>query len=240
MEPVSTRGTMLRFIARLVFTSALLSPALAGAAKVPATVNIGFGPTIGTVWMPAATGPAPISVGVALRAEGWVSKKTLHSKKVMRRIPRKYKGTVKGMDDLHVVPLPVALLPDQVLIAPINRPTSDRTVRAVGWTPLSLYLVHQHRPMHRTLGVAPRLGWVSFDHSVQEDDAPTHHLYAGLDLAPEIETSMQQNVGVAVGGNMGAGWVTGTPIPGQEGGTMGVWMDGFVRLQLRKPIKVKI
>ena len=231
---------MLRTMASLFLATVLAGSSNALGAKVPAKVNIGFGPTIGTVWMPAAAGPVPVSVGVALRAEGWVSKKTLHSKKVMRRVPRKYKGLVKGMDDLHVVPLPVALVPDQAMVLPVNQSTAERSLRAVGWTPISLYLVHNSRPSHRTVAVSPRLAWVSLDPSTPEDASTTHHLYAGIDLGPEFETSMQSNVGVAVGGNVGAGWVTGTPIPGQDGGTHAVWLDGFVRLQLRKPIKVKI
>lgn len=217
-----------------------LFPGLAGAAKVPATVNIGIGPTIGTVVMPAGSGPTPISVGVALRAEGWVSKKTLSSKKVMRKVPKKYKGMVRSMDDLHVVPLPVALVPDQAMVAPVNKGATDTALRAVGWTPISMYLAHKVRPSHFSIAASPRLGWVSLDAPASDDTAATHHLYLGLDLAPEYESPMKQKVGFAVGANVGPGLVTGDAIPGQKGSTLGVWVDGYVRLQLRKPIKVDI
>lgn len=232
---------MVRAAACFALCTAALSPALAAAGgKVPATVNIGFGPTVGTVWMPGNTGPTPISVGVALRAEGWVSKKTLHSKKVMRRVPRKYKGMVKSMDDLHVVPLPVGLIPDQAMVAPVNKDTADATLRAVGWTPVSIYLAHKVKPSHRVIGAAPRIGWVQTDLTPDDDNAPANHLYLGLDLAPEFETAMKKKVGVAVGGNMGPGIVTNSPFAGDDGATFGVWVDGFVRLHVRKPIKVKI
>ena len=99
----------------------------AWSAKVPATINIGIGPTVGTVMNPALAGPAPLSVGVALRAEGWVSKKTLHSKKVLKRVPRKYRGMVRNMYDLHVVPMPVWVVPDTAFLASVQ-PEADSAV----------------------------------------------------------------------------------------------------------------
>ncbi len=216
-------------------------PLTATAGKVPATVNIGVGPTIGTVWMPSVSGPPPLSVGIALRAEGYVDKKTLHSKKVMRRVPKKYKGMVRSMDDLHVVPLPVMLIPDQVLVGPVNKESADQTVRGVGWTPVSLYLAHNTKGMHRAVSAAPRLGWVNYDAVASDDGAPTNHAYLGLDLGPELESPMKKKVGVAVGGNIGPGLVLGKTSGGAgSAATFGVWTDAYVRLQLRKPIKVKI
>jgi hypothetical protein len=184
-------------------------PLTATAGKVPATVNIGVGPTIGTVWMPSVSGPPPLSVGIALRAEGYVDKKTLHSKKVMRRVPKKE--------------------------------SADQTVRGVGWTPVSLYLAHNTKGMHRAVSAAPRLGWVNYDAVASDDGAPTNHAYLGLDLGPELESPMKKKVGVAVGGNIGPGLVLGKTSEGAGSeATFGVWTDAYVRLQLRKPIKVKI
>lgn len=248
---------MLRSLVCWSLSVGLAAPASALAGKVPATVNIGIGPTVGTVVMPSLGGPTPISVGLALRAEGWVSKKTLRSKKVMRRVPRKYKGMVRSMDDLHVVPLPVSLLPDQSLIVPVNRDSAGTTVQGTSWTPVSVYLHHKVRPAHTVVAAAPRLGWVRFapttatgasDTGLQgaatatDPVDPSNHFFLGVDLSPELESSMTQNVGFAVGANVAPGLVLPHPSPGDAGSSaaFGVWVDGFVRVHIRKPIKVKI
>lgn len=227
-------------VRRISALVALALPVSAGAAKVPATVNIGIGPTIGTVWVRSMAGPPPVSVGVALRAEGWVSKKTLQSKKVMRRVPRKYKGMVRSMDDMHVVPLPVALLPDQALVVPVGGEADEPSVRAVGWTPISLYLSHAVQPVHASIGAAPRVGWVQVDGDPSDDLDPTHHAWLGLDLNPELESAMRRIVGVAVGGNVGPGLVVGDPAAQSGGASVGLWADAYLRVQVRKPIKVSI
>lgn len=211
----------------------VLWSALGLAAKVPAVINIGIGPTLGTVMNPSAEGPAPLSVGVALRAEGWVGGKTLHSKKVMKRVPRKYRGTVRNMDDMHVVPLPAMAVPDTVFVASV-RPEAP-TVRGVGWTPVSLYLAHKLKPMHTLLAVSPRLGWVQ--HSEEQVD-PINLGWLGVDLSPEVQSPMRKKVGVAVGGNAAAGFATEPVGPSET--LPWLWLDGYVRLQLRFDYTAKI
>jgi len=203
-----------------------LSTTLGLAAKVPAVINIGIGPTIGTVMNPSAAGPAPLSVGVALRAEGWVGGKTLHSKKVMKRVPRKYRGMVRQMDDLHVVPLPVMLVPDTVFVASV-KPEAP-TMRGAGWTPVSLYLAHKVKPMHTSLAASPRLGWVQYS---EEEADPVNLGWLGIDLSPEVQSPIKKKVGVAVGGNAAAGFAT-EPV-GLDETLPWLWLDGYVRLQLR-------
>ena len=206
---------------------ALLTLSLtAHAAKIPATINIGVGPTIGTVMNPSAAGPAPLSVGVALRAEGWVAGKTLRSKKVMKRVPRKYRGMVRNMDDLHVVPVPVWVVPDTAFVASVQ--PAAPTVRGVGWTPVSLYLLHEHTPAHATVALSPRLGWVQ--HAEAEAD-PLNMGWFGIDLNPELQSRMKRKVGVAAGGNAAVGYAT-QPIDA-TGQRPWLWLDGYLRLQLR-------
>ena len=219
-------------------TAALTAPAQS--AKVPATVNIGVGPTVGTVWMPSLDAGPGWSVGIALRAEGHVSKKTLHSKKVMRKVPRRYKGIVRGMDDLHVAPLPTMLIPDQTFIGPLNANTAGQSIRGAGWTPVSMYLVHESKPTHRILAVSPRVGWVQHTLGDPSTAEATHHAYLGLDLNPELESSMRQTVGVAVGGNVGPGVVFRGPDNADRAPTLGIWTDLYVRMQVRTPIKVSL
>lgn len=198
----------------------------AQAAKVPAIINVGMGPTIGTVMSPSAQGPAPLSVGVALRAEGWVSGKTLRSKKVMKRVPRKYRGMVRNMDDMHVVPMPVWLVPDTVFVASV-KPEAP-TMRGVGWTPVSVYLMHKVKPMHTSVALSPRLGWVQY---AQPQADPLNMGWFGVDLNPEVQSRMKRKVGVAAGGNAAVGYAT-QPIDA-AGQRPWLWLDGYLRLQLR-------
>ncbi len=202
-------------------------------AKVPATVNIGIGPTVGTVMRPGAEGPAPVSVGLALVAEGWVSGKTLHSKKVMKRVPRKYKGMVKSMDDLHVVPLPAMVVPDQVLLMPLNEEKAGIGVQAVGWTPISMAVVHKVKPMHVQVSAAPRVAWVGLR---PDSESERDHLgWLGLDIAPEVQSAMTRKVGFAAGGNIGPGLALGAS---DRASAPWLWADAYLRLQLRFPIEV--
>jgi len=198
----------------------------AQAAKVPATINIGIGPTIGTVMNPSQTGPAPVSVGVALRAEGWVSGKTLHSKKVMKRVPRKYRGMVRSMDDLHVVPMPVWVVPDTVFIGPLK--SDAPTMRGAGWTPISMYVMHKVKPMHTSVALAPRLGWVQY---TEDGGDPLNMGWFGIDLNPELQSPMKKKVGFAAGGNAAAGYATQATDPDES--RPWLWLDGYLRLQLR-------
>ena len=198
----------------------------AWSAKVPATINIGIGPTVGTVMNPALAGPAPLSVGVALRAEGWVSKKTLHSKKVLKRVPRKYRGMVRNMDDLHVVPMPVWVVPDTAFLASVQ-PEAPK-VAGLGWTPVSVFLAHKVKPVHTVVAVSPRLGWVQYAEAGAE---PLNMGWLGVDLNPELQSPMKKTVGVAVGGNAAAGVAT-QPV-GPAGERPWLWLDGYLRLQLR-------
>ena len=197
---------------------------------MPAVVNIGVGPTVGTVMRPGLDTPAPVSVGVALQLEGWVSGKTLHSRKVMRRVPKRYRSMVRGMDDLHVVPLPAMLVPDQVLAFPVRKDPSANAVRAVGWVPVSLYLAHRVRPSHMTVALGPRLGWLQIS-SDQQD--PDNLLWMGIDVNPEWQSAMTQRVGAAAGGHVGPGLALGRSAAAGSG----VWADAYLRLQVRVPIK---
>jgi hypothetical protein len=209
----------------------------ADAAKVPATVNIGLGPTVAWVGNPGA-GPITPSVGVALQAEGWVSKKTLNSRKVKRRVPKQYRGMLKGMPDAHVTPLPVMLIPDVVGLVPL--PAEDATAPSampVSWSPLGISLVHKVKGPHVVFDLQPRVSWLRL-----EDAAGTkaNTAWLGATVQPEVQTNMKKRVGVAVGGHVGGGWVP-EPKATLQGYAM-PWMhaDGYARLQLRVPIEVDL
>ena len=214
---------------------ALASTAEAG--KVPATVNIGVGPTVALLGNPLDGAMTP-SVGVSLQAEGWVSKKTLRSKKVMKRVPKQYRGMVKGMPDAHVTPLPVMLIPDIIGIVPIKtEAATGPTVIPVSWSPISASFVHKVSGPHVSIDVQPRLSWLRL-----EDTAGTkaNTAWLGATLQPEIQSNMTRRIGMAVGGHVGGGWVP-EPTTALQGYTA-PWMhaDGYARLQLRVPIEVSM
>ena len=205
----------------------------AAAAKLPATINVGIGPTVGTVGNPK--GNLPLSAGLALQVEGWVSGKTLHSKKVMRRVPKSYRSLVRKMDDAHVVPLPVWVLPDRVWLGSLD--SSTPTLTGASWSPLNLSLLHKAEGLHATFSVAPRVSWLRFSAPGQD---PVHQAWLGGSLGPEIQTNLQKRVGVALGGCWGAGASKAQPSAG--GHDLRPWMmaDAYARLQLRFPIEVNL
>ena len=217
--------------------------ASAEAAKVPATVNIGIGPTVGTVVVPGLPEPVGWSVGLSLQAEGHVTKKTLSSKAVQRRIPRKYKGLVRNMDDLHVSPLPTLVIPDQSLVLPLRADAPGPSAQGVGWTPISLYLLHKAKPAHLVLGAAPRVGWVHLRQDPTGSQPGSNHLYLGLDLNPEWQSPMKKPLGMALGANAGPGLLA--PVVDEAGGdpdgvTLAVWADAYLRVHLRTRIQVSL
>lgn len=221
----------------LTVAAALAWPSAALAGKIPATINVGIGPTVAWLGDPTA-GPMAPSVGVAVLAEGWVSKKTLRSKKVMRRVPRQLRGMVKGMPDAHITPLPVMLVPDIVAVAPLAPPTASRpSVAPVSWSPLGLSLVHRTKGPHVVLDAQPRVSWLRL---TDAQGATAHTAWLGASLQPEVQTALRKRAGVAVGGHVGAGWVP-EPKTALQGYTM-PWLhtDLYARLQLRFPIEVSL
>lgn len=232
-----------RFVWMGLFALAVLAlgaPA-AWAARIPAKANIGLGPTIGTVLLPSLSGPPGLSFGVALTAEGWVNERTLHSKTVMRRVPQNYKGMVREMDDMHVIPFPLGLLPDVSLIVPITGQRQGQQVRAVGWTPISLYLAHDARPTHKIVRLSPRVGWLSLDAEAGDALGRSSHIFLGVDVDAERQSPMRRTFGSALGVNVAPGFVGPRTIAGvAEAGGFGVWVDAYARLQWRKDLRVKI
>jgi hypothetical protein len=190
---------------------------LALAAKVPVKVNIGIGPTVGTVADPAVD--IPISYGVSLSVEAWVSKKTLRSKAVKKRVPKQYRGMVKAMDDLHVRPVYTWVVPDTVLLAP--------DLSAGFWSPISVYLVHRVKPSHLSVSLAPRLGVVYASETAVG--------WAGVSLGAELQSPMAKRFGVSAGFDVG---------PGLAGEIEGVrpWLfaAGRAQVHLRVPLDVKL
>jgi hypothetical protein len=213
----------------------LIAAPSARAGKVPATVNVGVGPTVTWLGDPG-NGPMARSVGVSFMAEGYVSKKTLRSKKVMRRVPRKYRGFVKSLEDAHVVPLPLMLVPDIVALAPI--PVADDpgpSVMPVSWAPITVSLIHKTKGPHIVLDVQPRVSWLRMEDASEKT---ANAVWLGGALGPEFQSSLKRRVGVALGGHAGAGWV---PQPKETlQGYHRPWLhtDAYARLQLRFPIAV--
>ena len=221
-------------LATLVLT-VLSSTASAG--KVPATVNVGIGPTMAWLGDPLSGVMTP-SVGVSLQAEGWVSKKTLRSKKVMKRVPKQYRGMVKGMPDAHVTPVPVMLVPDIVGILPLTSEDSTApSVVPVSWSPLSASFLHEAKGTHVSVDVQPRLTWLRMeDAGGQKANAA----WLGATLQPEIQTAMKRRLGVAVGGRLGGGWVPEPTTPLQDYTAPWLHADAYARLQVRIPIEVSM
>jgi len=215
---------------------ALVHAAAAGP-KIPATANIGLGPTVAVVWAPSDPAPTPVSLGLSLAVEGWLSKKTLRSRAVMRRVPKAYKDTVRGMDDLHVVPLPAALLPDQLHGLPLNAEAAGAATRALGWTPITLYLHHDARPGHQILGVSPRLGWVRRA-PVEPAADSVDHAFLGVDLSFDRQSPMAKPWGTSVGGQVSPGWLIADDGDRLRAGGA-VWTSAWLRVQLRREIKVE-
>ncbi|MEL6347556.1 MAG: hypothetical protein AAFV53_30895 [Myxococcota bacterium] len=209
----------------------------AHAAKIPVIVNVGIGPTIGVVGG-AGQFSAP-SLGLALQAEGWVSKKTLRKKKVRRRIPKQYRGMVRDMPDLHVRPLPTLLIPDAVFIGPVQ--DEGAALRGASWSPISMALVHQGRAKgpHVSVSVAPRIAWLNLSGAGGGDAINQGWLGASID--PEVQTNQRERVGFALTGSVGAGWT-----PDVSDANIGLdgrpWLmiSGGARLQLRFPMKIDI
>jgi len=202
------------------------------ALKVPATVNIGIGPTVGTMGNPQASQWSP-SWGVALMAEGYVDRKTLHSKKVMRRVPKQYRGMVRNMDDAHVVPLPVLLLPDSLMLAPIG--SQNVSILPVSWAPIELSVMHKTKGWHRTAGLQLRGAYLRTERANGYEGKGG---WFGATLATDIQSPYKERVGVALGGHAGPG------APLLDTKPLGIeapWLNlgAYARLQLRFPIEVE-
>ncbi len=208
--------------------------------RVPVTLNIGLGPAIGTVVLPGLGGPPPISLGFGLRVEGYLDARTLHSKKVMRQVPRQYRGMVRSSKDMHILPFPTPFIPDIALISPLTGREQGPQVRAVGWEPISLYLLHKVKPAHKLVSIGPRLGWVGLDGDAAASPEASSHGYLGLNLKAEHQTDMQEPIGGAFGADVAPGFVLPRTVAGQAGaGGFGLWVDGYARLQLRMTVRVK-
>ncbi len=206
---------------------------LAAAVKVPATVNIGLGPTVGALANPLSGAFEP-AWGLSLQVEGHVSGKVLHSRKVMRRVPKAYKKRVREMDDAHVVPLPVMLIPDTVMFGGLG--TRAVEVLPVSWSPVELYLAHHTGGLHRQVGLQLRGSWLRVK---DEDAGPANGFWLGATIAPEIQSPYKQRVGFALGGRIGPGLPVvfgGAPTHKET-----LWLDmaAHGRLELRFPIEVK-
>ena len=210
--------------------------ALASAAKVPATVNIGLGPSV--VWLgDPSTGTLSRSVGLSLMAEGYVDRKTLRSKKVIKRVPRQYRSMVRGMPDAHVVPIPAMVIPDVVGLVPLGDTGEQPQLMPVSWAPIGVSLLHKTDGPHVVLDAQPRLSWIR---SSDPQNGDAHTAWLGATLQPEFQTAMSQRVGVAVGGHIGAGW---SPSPYEDAAPWIMpWMhaDSYARLQVRVPIEVSL
>jgi hypothetical protein len=229
---------MRRIVPSLLALS-LAGPAWAG--KVPATVNVGLGPNV--VWL-GNPGDAPLapSVGLTLMAEGWVGKKALRSKAVMRQVPRQYRGLVKSMPDAHIVPLPAMLVPDIVGIAPVpalalGGGAPGPTVVPVSWAPIDVSLVHRAKAKgpHVTFDAQPRVSWLRMEDAA---GARGNAVWLGAAAGPVVQSNLARRVGLAVGGHWGAGYVPAPKVA--LDGYARPWMhvDAFARLQLRFPIEV--
>lgn len=214
-----------------------LTASVAAAAKIPVIVNIGIGPTIGTIGTPGGL-MAP-SVGIGLQAEGWVSRRTLRSKRVRRRVPQQYRGMVRKMDDLHVRPLPTLVIPDSTFFGPVEEGVP--ALRGATWAPLSLSLSHsvKRNAPHWSLAVAPRLAWLNLQPADRGD--ATNQAWLGASIDPELQSNMRQRVGFAVGGSLGAGWTPEITAPdlGLDG-TPWLMVSATARLQLRIPMKINL
>lgn len=212
--------------------ASLLLLTAAEAKKIPVTVNVGIGPTLSAVGSPS--GGMLTAAGLSLQVEGWVSRKTLRSKAVKKRVPKQYRSMLNSMDDLHVVPLPLWVVPDTAWLASLDEDAP--ALRGASWAPWSMHLFHKVGAPHVSVAVAPRVSWLRLSEGSAE---PENHPWLGLSLEPEVQTKMRKQVGVAVGGSLGAGYapeISGYGIDGRP------WLhaSGSVRLQVRVPIKVKL
>ena len=221
---------------------ALAGGGTAHAAKVPATVNVGLGPSVTWLGNPGESPLAP-ALGFTLMAEGWVGKKALRSKAVMRQVPRQYRGLVKSMPDAHIVPLPAMLVPDIVALAPLpaggGEAAAGPSILPVSWAPIDISLLHRAKAKgpHITLDAQPRISWLRLEDG---DGTRGNAVWLGAAAGPVVQTNLARRVGVAVGGHWGAGYV---PAPKAAlDGYSRPWMhvDTFARLQLRFPIEVDL
>ena len=220
---------------RLLPLLLLLLSSAAQAAKIPVIVNVGVGPTVATVGNPTS-GSMPVSAGLSLQVEGWVSRKTLRSKAVRRMVPQQYRGMVKQLEDLHVTPLPLWVVPDEIFLTSLD--DARPTLRGASWAPWSVQLLHSPKGPHTSLSLAPRVSWLSLSApGVAAQGLP----WLGASLDPEVQTKMNQRVGVAVAGSVGAGWTPALESPAALGMAGVPWLQasGSVRLQLRFPIEVQ-
>jgi hypothetical protein len=229
--------------ALLALASLAAAPALAAPPRdnrIPVTLNIGLGPAIGTMVLPGLGGPPPVSLGLSLRVEAYLDSQTLHSKRVMRQVPRQYRDMIRGSKDLHILPFPTPFLPDTALLLPLTGHDGGPTLRAVAWSPFGLYLTHKVKPAHTALSLGPRIAWVSLDGDAAADPAATSHVFLALELNPERQTHMQKRWGTTLGARVAPGFVGPRTIAGQAGaGGFGMGVDAYLRLQLRTTIRVK-
>jgi hypothetical protein len=223
-----------------VVSSILLSVLLstAQAKKIPVVVNIGIGPTLAAVGSPS--GGMSTSAGLSLQVEGWVSKKTLRSKAVRRRVPSQYRGMLKKMDDLHVVPLPLWVVPDAVWLAelPLLDDSPEATLQGASWAPWSVHLAHSTEGLHSTVALSPRVSWLRYS---TEGEDPLNVPWIGASLDPEIQSNMSNQVGFAAAASIGAGYAPELDTP--ELGLSGrPWLQASasLRLQIRVPIKIQL
>ena len=207
----------------------LLMLSWARAAKVPVIINIGVGPSVGVVGSPGSW--AAPSLGLSLQVEGWVSRRTLRSKTVRRNVPSQYRGMLKQMEDLHVIPLPLWVVPDTAFVSPMS--SEGPALQGASWAPWSVQLAHEAKGAHRSLSLAPRVSWL---HLANPGADAIDQAWLGASLDPEIQTKMRRRVGLAAHGSLGAGWSPEITSPNVDlSGVPWLQATGSVRLQIRIP-----
>ncbi len=205
----------------------------ASAKKIPVLLNFGVGPAAWTMmggvdperdWIP----------GVQLRLEAVVTKKTLKSKAVMKRVPKAYRDMVRSAPDMHVRNLPVMLVPDALVL---GGSADGNAVFGAGWAPIGLSLFHKAGKTHTMLKVQPRVMALSLREGPDADAQWFGHV--GLALNPDVMAKVAKRLW------LGAGWESsvGLPLVGEDGPDVsGMFHIGhaYAMVHVRVPIKVKI
>lgn len=227
------RSVLLGSLLGLATSSLPATAPEAAARKIPVLLNIGVGPAAWTfqgglgaerTWHP----------GVQLRLEAVLTKKTLKSKAVLRRVPKQYRDLVRKQPDLHVRPLPLLLVPDAIVLGSSPEGTA---IHGAGWAPIGLYLFHKTGKTHTGLKLQPRILALSVRPGPEADPAGLAHL--GLALNPDIMAKVARRLW------LGAGWESsfGLPLSGEDGPDASEMIHvghGYAMVHIRVPMKVSL
>lgn len=201
------------------------------AVEVP--IDIGVGPAGHWITGPVANNQS-IHSGLAFSVEAVLDKKLL--RKFKNRIPKQYRSTVLGMDELRISH---PLIPDTFFISPAGI-VGDTGIYGVSWRPIGINVPLINEGVGFDVGVGARFTYF-YLHSQSLEN--THFVRPGIDAKAEFEIPFSDRFLVSFG------WDSQFYIPQTLGGGVfeagpldeSIWHvgQGFLKFHFRVPVTVK-